>query len=152
MRKHQIWLRLGHGKGDLCVIDAQREDGTRRRYHGKVLGWTAENRLVMEVVEYADGEPVRKKYGIDPEDAQRAYVADRKQAERERLAALPKASGPQVQYALSLLRRISDEEWTATPRGERGEARPSEDELWLMLSEEISELIDDIKDVQEWGT
>lgn len=151
MKKHPIWTRLGHGKGDLCVVDIQREDGTRRRYQGKVLGWTPTNKLVMEVVEHVDGETVRKKYGIDPEGAQRAYVADREEAERQRVAALPKATGPQVKYALSLLRQISDQEWAATPRGTRGEDQPDEDALWMMLGEEISDLIDDIKDVQEWG-
>lgn len=151
MRKHEIWIRLGYDKGDLCTVLTQAEDGTRRSHRGKVLGWTPTNRLVLEVIQYVDGEAVRKKLGIRPEDAQRAYVADRKKAERERLAALPTATGPQVKYALSLLRQVSDQEWNATPRGARGEERPDEDALWTMLGEEISDLIDDIKDVQEWG-
>ncbi|WP_435108075.1 hypothetical protein [Nocardiopsis synnemataformans] len=151
MRKHKIWIRLSHDKGDLCTVLTQAEDGTRRSHRGTVLGWTPSNKLVLEVIEHIDGEAVRKKLSIDPEDAQRAYVTDRKKAERERLAALPKATRPQVKYALSLLRRISDQEWNATPRGQRGEDRPNEDALWMMLGEEISDLIDDIKDVQEWG-
>ncbi|MFY7068956.1 hypothetical protein ACOQFV_24125 [Nocardiopsis changdeensis] len=151
MRKHEVWIRLGYGKGDLCTVHTQREDGTRRSYRGKVLGWTPTNRLVLEVIEHVDGEAQRIKRGISPEDAQRAYIADRKDAERRRMANLPKATGRQVKYALSLLRQISDQQWAATPRGARGEDRPDEDALWMMYQEDISDLIDDIKDVQESG-
>jgi len=143
MQKHPIWTTLGHDKGDLCSIDALRADGTRRTHAGKVLGWTASNKIVIETLENEDGALVRKKRGIDPEDAKRAWDADRIAEAAERRANAPKATDAQVQYAEDLLVRVGTWGWRHTSLGHT--PIPTVDELRAMTKYEISDLIDTLK-------
>lgn len=149
MQKHPIWTTLGHGKGDLCSIATLREDGTRRTYTGKVLGWTASNKIVIETLENENGTLVRKKRGVDPEGAQRAWDADRIAEAAERRANAPKATPAQVQYAEDLLVRVGTWGWRHTSLGHT--PIPSVDDLRAMTRTEISDLIDTLKMNMEWA-
>lgn len=144
MRKHPIWITLGHDKGDLCAIDTLSKNGTRRRYTGKILGWTPENQIVIETLVTEDGQQVRKSRALKPENVQRAHEADRAEHARQRRANTPKATQAQIQYAGALLERMGAWEWHNTDMGHL--PMPTDEDLASMTRHEISDLIDDLKE------
>ena len=146
MKKHPVWTYLNHRKGHDVTIHTIRENGTHRTYTGTVLGWTADNRLVVGVPTTENGTTVTKKYGIWPEDAVRYLDHALAENKRKRRANAPKATARQIVYAESLLVRVGEWGWRHTDLGHT--PMPTVDDLHAMTKVEISDLIATLK---EWA-
>lgn len=144
MKKHPVWTYLNHHKGDHATIHTIRDNGTHHTYTGTVLGWTADNRIVIAVTTTDDTGTTTKKHGIWPNDAVRYLDHARAEAQRERRANAPKATDAQITYAEDLLGRVGFAGWHDSDLGHRD--KPTVDNLRDMTRHEISELIDTLKD------